>query len=526
MSPPLTTSQNAVNGNGRLNGQPHPTPKNSDECPIQYLELEGWRPFVDERNQPFVAIPRNTPSDHLQVWPLNSMQARRALRDALTTFLGERPTASEVKETLGNLAELACDDERVLHNRIASEGQTIIIDLTDKEWQHIKLSARGWHLAHSRRPIFRRHSHQRPLVVPVQGGDCRRLFDFVPVRSLETQLMILVWLAACFVPWAANYILLVIGQQGSAKTTLCRFLRNLVDPSRVPGLAMTCERDLHQVLHHHAAPCFDNVGKISDRISDVLCRAITGEGIERRRLYTDADSLLLAYRRPIILNGISAPSRRADFLDRTLPVQCERLTEFRQQSDLEEQFARAAPQILGGLLDCLVTALRLLPETSAPTQFRLADFAHFGRAFTRALGQPMEDFDTALEMHLREAAHLTIEDQPIVRCLVELASKHEADAPWKKNATALLQELRRLATPLETSGHAWPQNARALSALLESWAPALAPGWIQGLFLETELFFTRPDTRSLVDKVALALLAEHTLSARRLRAIVNEARRD
>lgn len=55
---------------------------------------------------------------------------------------------------------------------------------------------------------------------------------------------------------------------------------------------------------------------------------------------------------------------------------------------------------------------------------------------------------------------------------------------------------------------------------------ALASRWIQALMIETELFFDRPDQRLLVEIIASALLAKRTMSARRLRAVVKESRRN
>jgi hypothetical protein len=54
----------------------------------------------------------------------------------------------------------------------------------------------------------------------------------------------------------------------------------------------------------------------------------------------------------------------------------------------------------------------------------------------------------------------------------------------------------------------------------------LARRWVEGVLWQTELFFQRPDSRLLVEAVAQALLAEQTVSARRLRAIVKKTSRD
>jgi len=467
--------------NGRRDLVEHPEEPASnqradEETWVNKLRATQCEVFLDQRCQPFIAAASLVPAPHVAVWPLKSRKARRLLSSRLRSLLKREPTPSELKKFIGMLDDLAGDVERELNNRVAHEHQQrIVIDLADAEWRQIVLDVKGWQVTHHTVPVFRRFNHQEPLPLPRNDGDVMRLFEFLPISVPETQLLVLAWLAACFVPWLSKVILLVLGQQGSAKTTFCRLVRQLVDPSRTLGLGEVHERDVVQVLQHHAVPVFDNVSHFTARISDTLCRAVTGEAIERRQLYTDAESFFFAYRRPIIVNGVGLPTHRADFLDRCIPLHLRRLDAFASQVDLEAGFKAAVPGILGGLLNLLVVTLRLLPETPLPTNFRQADFARFGRAFARALGKEPESFDEAYAAHTSEAAYLTLDDQPLVECLQKLASSQVQERPWKGNATALLKALHEVAKQedIDHRGADWPKEPRRLAAMLDSLEPAL-----------------------------------------------------
>ena len=63
--------------------------------------------------------------------------------------------------------------------------------------------------------------------------------------------------------------------------------------------------------------CLDNVSDIQPWLHDAICRAVTGDGLLRRQLYTDSDVSVLAFRRVVALTSID-PGRLAA----TLPTGC------------------------------------------------------------------------------------------------------------------------------------------------------------------------------------------------------------
>ena len=105
---------------------------------------------------------------------------------------------------------------------------------------------------------------------------------------------------------------------------VARGLKSLLDPSATDTIDLG--RDpaaLAQVSDHNAVPIFDNVTGISTWAGDMLCKAVTGGGFSKRELYTDADDVILAFKRALIVTGINIPTHAPDLLDRMLLVELE-----------------------------------------------------------------------------------------------------------------------------------------------------------------------------------------------------------
>ena len=62
-------------------------------------------------------------------------------------------------------------------------------------------------------------------------------------------------------------------------------------------------------------------------LSDSICRAVTGDGDVRRRLYTDADLAVFAFRRCILFNGIDLGGLHGDLADRLVPIHLRRIAD-------------------------------------------------------------------------------------------------------------------------------------------------------------------------------------------------------
>jgi hypothetical protein len=142
---------------------------------------------------------------------------------------------------------------------------------------------------------------------------------FVNVRSEEDWKLLVAWLIQAFRPTGPYPILILQGEQGSAKTTTARILRAITDPSSTPVRTVPRgEHDLMIAANNSWVVTIDNLSGLQPWLSDALCRLSTGGGFGTRTLYENDEETLFDAMRPIILNGITDIATRPDLLDRAI----------------------------------------------------------------------------------------------------------------------------------------------------------------------------------------------------------------
>lgn len=232
-------------------------------------------------------------------------------------------------------------------------------------------------------------------------------------------------------------VIVVSGEQGSAKSTFLAILRALLDPNTAPLRALPREdRDLFIAATNGYVLAFDNVSGLPAWISDTLCRLATGGGFAVRQCYTDQDEVLFDAARPVILNGIEDIVTRPDLADRSIFLTLEAIPGERRkpENELWAAFEAARPQISGALLDVVAHGLRRLPETQLDKLPRMADFALWAMACETALW-PAGTFGRAYSGNRDEAVENVIDADPVATAVcVMMAARTE----WAGTASDLL----------------------------------------------------------------------------------------
>ncbi|QDT29878.1 hypothetical protein Enr10x_52350 [Gimesia panareensis] len=436
--------------------------------------------FHDQHGNPFGWIPIAEGTQQNGCLPLGSKAFQaRLMQYAEANFKISSKTKGIkiIKEVIETMKLLAFKEpEKELANRHRSHDNEITIDLGDSNWSQLTVTSDGYKTEQQSVPLFFRPKHMKALPEPMSGGDPFELFKYIQVESEEDKLLILAWVTSALNTDVPSPILTLTGTQGSAKTTMSQRLRDLTDPSKTPVLGDLERSNLFLTFQHHAVPCFENVAKFSRSEADMFCRAVTGNGVERRKLFTNSDQVLFSFRRPIIINGIDTPSTRSDFLDRCIVINCRRVKSFRPIKELDQEFQKARPRLFGALLDLLVMTLKQMAETPSSGEFRMADFAHFGRSLAAALGKSPEQFDKAYRLNIRNQDKEALDATPMTIALKVFATRHPETRPWKGSAQELLGELQSSAKSLGDSNvlSDLPKSARWLSSRLGELVTALA----------------------------------------------------
>jgi hypothetical protein len=215
--------------------------------------------------------------------------------------------------------------------------------------------------------------------------------------------------------------------QGAAKTAFLRKLRKLVDAHVVGTSALPASsRDLFISAHNSHVQAYENVSKLSDAMSDALCRLATGGGHRTRKLFKDSDEVHFYGGRPIMFEGIANVVSKPDLQDRSIIMQLDDLSEYKQERELDAEFERQRPGIFGALLGMMVRGLEMLPVTKLVSPPRLADFAHW------AVACEVESFETAYAANRQNAVNVMLSQTRWPRrCVRCWRRKESGPAPWR-----------------------------------------------------------------------------------------------
>ena len=427
---------------------------------------------------------------HRETWPIRSngfklWLARRYYEETAGAL------SSDARNSALNVIEAKARfdaPERVVHVRVGGLDGRLYLDLGDETWRAVEIDANGWRVIDNPPVRFRRAAGMQALPAPLAGGSVQVLRSFLNVRSDSDFVLVAAWALACLRNRGPYPVLVLSGEQGSAKSTFSAILRALLDPNTAPLRALPREdRDLFIAANNGYLLAFDNVSGLPPWLSDTLCRLATGGGFATRQLYTDGDEVLFNAARPVILNGIEEVVTRPDLADRALLLTLEPIPEEsrRPEAELWAAFETEQPRILGALLDAVVVGLRRLPETRLPKLPRMADFALWGTACEPALW-PAGTFWSAFRGNRDKAIEDVIDADPVATTVRALVA---TQAEWTGTASELLGALAQMAGKRVVKSKAWPDSPRALGGRLRRAAPVLRKTGI-------ELSFDRDDDRA------------------------------
>ena len=421
--------------------------------------------------------------ERFEIYGLKSRGLRDWLIAGYQAEQNEPPPRAAIQRVVDSLEAQARFDSTIptVFVRVGRGGDDEVgapfwLDVGDESGQAIRIGADGWCIVKQPGVNFRRPEGLLPLPLPTHGGSIDLLRPYVNLTEPDFRLLV-TWLTAALLPVGPYPILVLQGEQGSAKSTLARVLRLLIDPQACPLLAPPkSTRDLVATAVNGWLLAYDNVSTIPPWLSDAFCQLVFGLGFASRTLFTNDERSVIYARRPVILNGIEDFVTRGDMRDRCVFLHLPRITPVARLA--EEEFWRAfradGPRILGGLLDGIVAAVRGLPSVSLAESPRMADYARWGEAFARGAGWGDGMFLATYNVNRKEATEAILDESPLAKLLLKvvqlvpiwtdppakmyatltnnLNNKIAASARWPKSIAAFSNELRRLAPQLGLHG--------------------------------------------------------------------------
>ena len=390
-----------------------------------------------------------------------------------------RPGAASdqaMREALNGLdAQAFMAEARQTDVRLLETPDGIMLDLGNPAWSVVRITAAGWQVEPSADIGLMRASGMMPLPMPrkprkVALADLRRLLNVATDTDFR---LAVAWLLTALYPSGPYPVLAVDGEQGSGKSTTCKMLRRLVDPNTADlRRPPRDERDVLVSAKSSRVVAFDNMSTMTGEMADILCRLATGAGLGERRLYTNDEEYITSVMRPVLLNGIPSLLARGDLADRSIAITLPPIPDANRkpEADVWADFDAAAPDILGLLLDGLVTALRRLPALKLTRLPRMADFARLACAAAPAFGWTADDMLDALEVNRAASVAGVIEADPVAEAVQRFIDEKKR---WEGTASDLLMQLGMEVAEDTKRERSWPRRPIQLSMALKRAAPAL-----------------------------------------------------
>src|SRR5262244_2025134 len=404
---------------------------------------------------------------HRETWAIRAKGFRRWLARSFFDATQGAPSSEALQSALNVIEAKAHFDapERMVHVRVGGVDGRIYLDLCDENWRAVEIDTTGWRVIDNPPVRFRRAAGMQSLPMPVSGGSVDTLRTFLNVKTDADFVLVVAWALAALRNRGPYPVIVLSGEQGSAKSTFSAILRALLDPNTAPLRALPREdRDLFIAASNGHLLAFDNVSGLPAWISDTLCRLATGAGFAVRQLYTDQDEVLFDAARPVILNGIEEVVNRPDLADRAVFLTLQPIPEEhrRPEQELWAAFDAARPRVLGVLLDAVVVGLKRLPETRLEKLPRMADFALWATACETALW-PAGTFWSAYCGNRDAAVEGVIDADPIATAVRAVMATRTV---WTGTASDLLGALAEVVGERVAKSKSWPDGPRALAGRL------------------------------------------------------------
>ena len=452
--------------------------------------------FVDQFNKPYIAIKIK---EHVEILGLDSQRFKNWLYRLFYENTGEIKS-EEVENTIKVLKSEAefSENRKTLELRVAKlatnendDDYTFYYDLTNSNWSTVKITPEGWTIENNPPILFRRYANQLPQVTPISTSITSspssfltmddkddtildKFIDLLNVKDKDNKLLLKCYIISLFIPGISKPILMLHGEQGSAKTTLQELIKMLVDPSIVKTL--TFPRDINELvqqLSHNYIAYYDNISVIKEQISNALCRAVTGTGFSKRQLYTDDDDIIYFFLRCIGFNGINLAATKADLLDRGIIIQLERIQKEKRRKieDIWKDFEILRPHLLEYIFDILVKVLQIKQKGGIKISNglnRMADFEEYAEIIARCMGYQEGEFFRVYQDNISVQIDEAIQANPLSMAVMELMD--DTATELDKTPTELHIELNGVAeTKLNLNIQkikAWPKSPNQLSRRL------------------------------------------------------------
>ncbi|QFY42680.1 hypothetical protein F6R98_08620 [Candidatus Methylospira mobilis] len=429
--------------------------------------------FHDQDKSGYASFPAG---DHREAWRLDSKGFAEWLDAEFYRESKIIPKEAPLRDACLALNGIAKYDgeQKEVSIRVAKTDTGYAVDLVNDAWQSVSINAGSWRVDSSQAVVFRRTSTMRALPLPLAAGAGNIELLWQCINCAESaRNMLLAWMLECLRSDTAFPVFEIVAEQGSGKSKVQYFIRELIDPNQVNlrGRPKTIE-DIYISATNSWLTSFENLSHLTDDMQDAFCVLATGGGFAGRTLYTNAEETAVSVKRPIAMNGISVLATRQDLVDRLVHVEIEPISasQRKTETELDALFDSYRAAIFTGLLDLFAAALEILPTIQIEHLPRMADFAMLGAAVYAARGveNPTQAFMDDYNGMRKESIHRTLESSPIAGAIQAYLELYPYGTEFLSGKLALdaLQQFKN-------DGDGWPKSAKGFADAIRRLSPAL-----------------------------------------------------
>ncbi|MFW5795413.1 MAG: hypothetical protein ACOCV1_08030, partial [Bacillota bacterium] len=372
--------------------------KNKVEKTLNIISEKEPELLKDQHNAPLIKLDNDFYTEIRPLDPRDTNWLRYHYYQNFNETIGD----NDIKTAINTLISIAINESKKedLYLRVAEHDDEIYYDLCNDKWQQVRIKEGDWEVIEQKDSpvLFKRYQQMQEQTFAKKSSieDVKKLLDFVNIDKKSPEAMFLmVYIATDFIPNIPHAVLHLKGIKGTAKSNLSRIIKRIIDPA-MPEL-ITINKDLEQNLAHNWLTLFDNISKISKKESDIFCRASTGAGIAKRKLYKNDQDIFYNIRHCVAMNGIGYNIPKSDLMDRSIIIELDpipsrnRLTEH----ELHKRFEEARPSIVSGFFSLIAKAMEIKKTLEFEHLPRMADFFEWGTAIAIALGYDREYFESS-----------------------------------------------------------------------------------------------------------------------------------
>lgn len=438
------------------------------EIILNDIEAENHRFYHDRAETAYVCVKSNNVTQYMEV---KGKDYKAYIRYLYYGKYGKSINRESLQQVLDTLEVKALNEGDMIAPayRCKYMDGKIYYYLADREQSVICIDEDGYRILADAPIPFVKKQNMSEQVLPLRSKEgLRKLgmkywrFETKDDRIMHWVILITRFISDCPLP-----IVYYFGDRGAAKTTTMRMDKMLVDPSEidVKALPKSISDVLSSVANQYMV-CFDNVSRISEELSDILCVVATNGYYSKRMLYSDNEECAIKLDARLSFSGITNLTAKPDLIDRMVSIKLKRIdnSKRRTEEEIMTSFKKDLPYMLDGIFRVLSKAVAIYKELNLESLPRMADFARWGYAVAEAMKYGGEKFLEIYEKNQEELLDDMVSEDTIATVLIEFVKQH---GYFKGSVTDLCTALTAQAEKMEINTKiGWIKGASALSRKL------------------------------------------------------------